>query len=195
MNAIIGWIRNGWRGALVALIVTCGAAGFLGHPSGSRADGVTGTLPSPLTRNREAIGGFERRYGISSTLAGTIYHQARELGVQPGIVFELIRVESQFDPRAIGSQGERGLMQIKPATARAYDRQLTPHDLMDPAVNVRIGLRHLLEEVGHFEGDWTLGLQAYHRGRTGLRRALASRVRLDTAYADRILAHCDVPPS
>lgn len=179
----LSWDGRRWRGLLVALVLTWGAAASVS------------SLPSPLARNRVAIAGFARRYDIPGSLAGTIYRESRALGVEPEVVFGLIQVESGFDPRAIGSQGERGLTQIKPATARAYDRSLTPERLMDPAVNVRIGLRHLLEEVRHFEGDWTLGLQAYHRGRTGLRRALARGGRPDTAYAARILAHCDGPPS
>lgn len=202
----LGWDRRRWQGALVALLMAGGVAGVLGSPVGSRAYGVTRgwslatassecPASSPLVRNRVAIGGYHRRYGISHALAGVIYREARDLGVQPDVAFGLISVESRFDSRAIGNQGERGLMQIKPTTARAYDRNLTAEDLMNPAVNVRIGLRHLLEEVRHFEGDWTLGLQAYHRGRTGLRRALAQGSRPDTAYAARILAPCDEPPS
>lgn len=138
------------------------------------------------------VGGFAARYGISHGLARTIYENAIERGVEPGLLFGLIATESSFNPRARGMGGAMGLMQIKPSTARIYDRGVTAEQLMRPEVNVRLGTRHLLQEVEYFGNNWTLGLLAYNMGRPALNRALARGRLPRNSYATRILAHCEV---
>ncbi|HUP00135.1 MAG TPA: transglycosylase SLT domain-containing protein [Gemmatimonadota bacterium] len=141
------------------------------------------------------IAGFAARYGISRSLARVIYETAVAYGVEPAIVFGLIATESTFNPRAMGRAGALGLMQIKPSTARIYDRRITREQLLSPEINLRLGLRHLLREFEHFGRDWTLGLLAYNMGRTRLSRALDRGRVPRTAYADKVLAHCEDPCS
>ena len=43
---------------------------------------------------------------------------AKTYGVPVDLAHAVVRVESNFNPKARGSAGEIGLMQIKPATAR-----------------------------------------------------------------------------
>lgn len=133
---------------------------------------------------------YARRYGISQDLAAIVVRQAARSGVSPEIVFRLIAVESGFDPHAVGRSGERGLMQIKPSTARVYQRGIAPEALFEPDVNLRIGLAHLKREAEHF-GDWSLALAAYNMGRTRLTAVLRSGRRPPMGYAARVLADCD----
>ena len=107
----------------------------------------------------------------------------------PAMAFGIIAIESGFDPHAIGREGERGLMQIKPSTARAYDRRITAQALHDPALNVRLGLRHLTREVEFF-GDRSLGLMSYRMGRARLEREMADGVPPRDGYAERVLSIC-----
>lgn len=130
-----------------------------------------------------------RRFGVPRDLAAVIYEQARLVGVKPAMAFGIIATESGFDPAAVGRHGERGLMQIKPSTARAYDARITPEGLHDPAVNVRLGLKHLKREVEYF-GDPVLGLMAYHMGRTRLEREMADGVPPRDRYVERVLSRC-----
>lgn len=130
-----------------------------------------------------------RRFGVDRRLAAIITRQARDAGVEPAMAFGMIAIESGFDPRAIGREGERGLMQIKPATARGYDRRITAQALHDPALNVRLGLRHLMREVEYF-GDRSLGLMSYRMGRARLQRELADGVPPRDRYAERVLSIC-----
>ena len=130
-----------------------------------------------------------RRFGVGRRLAAIITRQAREAGVEPAMAFGIIAIESGFDPHAIGREGERGLMQIKPSTARAYDRRITAQALHDPALNVRLGLRHLTREVEFF-GDRSLGLMSYRMGRARLEREMADGVPPRDGYAERVLSIC-----
>jgi soluble lytic murein transglycosylase-like protein len=130
-----------------------------------------------------------RRYGVGDALAALIYEQARLADVEPAVAFGMIAQESGFDPAAIGREGERGLMQIKPSTARAYDARVTPGALHDPELNLRLGLRHLKREVEYF-GDRSLGLMSYHMGRARLERELADGVPPQDRYVERVLSSC-----
>jgi soluble lytic murein transglycosylase-like protein len=130
-----------------------------------------------------------RKFGVRRDLAKIIYQQALNAGVEPGMAFGMIAQESGFDPGAVGRQGERGLMQIKPSTARAYDAGITPEALHRPEVNLRFGLRHLKREVEYF-GDPILGLMSYHMGRARLERELADGTPPTDRYVERVLSSC-----
>lgn len=159
---------------------------------------VNGTFPWARVARAQAeseteIAAYARRYRISPALARTIYLQARDLGVEPGLAFGLAATESRFNTRAVGRQGERGLLQLKLATARAYDARVKADELFHPETNVRLGLLHLKREVEHFDHDWRLGLLAYNMGRGRLERAL-DRGRVPSSYAARVLAHLREQP-
>lgn len=87
-------------------------------------------------------------------------------GLPAGLAEAVARAESGLDPRAVSPAGALGLMQLMPATARAFGAQ----DPFDPAQNVLAGaryLRHLLDRVG---GDLKLALAAYNAGPGAVRR-------------------------
>jgi soluble lytic murein transglycosylase-like protein len=131
---------------------------------------------------------YARRYGIPRDLARTIYVQARTADVDPRLVFALVAAESRFDTRAVGRRGERGLLQLRLATARAYDSRVTPEALFHAETNLRLGLLHLKREVEHFDHDWRLGLLAYNMGRGRVTRALEQGSAPASGYATRVLA-------
>lgn len=145
---------------------------------------------SPVAARADSSALFAARYGVDPPLASLIYRESTRQGVTPAMVFALIETESGFDPRAVGPSGARGLMQILPSTARAYDRKVTIDRLHDPAHNLRLGLLHLKRELDHF-GEVSLALAAYNRGRAGVRRALARGFDPAAGYAERILARCE----
>ncbi len=78
-----------------------------------------------------------------------VRREASESGLDPELVYAVIRAESNFDPDAKSRAGAIGLMQLTPATfewlrrgeksAAAY----TDFDLYRPDVNVRYGCRFL----------------------------------------------------
>lgn len=160
----------------------------MGIPGGGGVDAAA----LPAEAEPEIAAGAEalaRRFGVRRKLAGIIYEEARRAGIEPAMAFGVIAQESGFDPSAVGRHGERGLMQIKPSTARAHDARITPAALMRPVVNVRLGLRHLKQEVEYF-GDPILGLMSYHMGRARLERELADGTAPRDRYVERVLSSC-----
>jgi soluble lytic murein transglycosylase-like protein len=70
---------------------------------------------------------------------------ARAAGVPVALALAVVQVESNFNPRARGSAGEIGLMQIKPATARGIGYKGSVKGLYNPDTNLAWGMKYLAE--------------------------------------------------
>ena len=75
--------------------------------------------------------------------AALINKYAAEYDVPVALAQAVIRVESNFNPKARGSAGEIGLMQIKPATARMLGYSGSSKGLYDPETNIKFGMKYL----------------------------------------------------
>jgi hypothetical protein len=84
--------------------------------------------------------------------------------LDPRLLMAVIRVESNFEPRARSPKGAMGLMQLMPATARQYEVT----DAYDAHSNVDAGARHLRSLLDRF--DLSLALAAYNAGEAAVRR-------------------------
>lgn len=72
-----------------------------------------------------------------------IARYAEKYGVPAGLAHAVVRIESNFNPKARGRAGEIGLMQIKPATARMLGYGGSANGLYDPETNIRWGMQYL----------------------------------------------------
>lgn len=79
----------------------------------------------------------------SASYSSLIQTYAKTYGVPVDLAHAVVRVESNFNPRARGSAGEIGLMQIKPATARMMGYQGGAKGLYDPETNIKFGMKYL----------------------------------------------------
>jgi soluble lytic murein transglycosylase-like protein len=83
--------------------------------------------------------------------------------VDSDLVMALIEIESGFNPQAISPKGARGLMQLMPATASRYGMR-DAKELLDPARNLDIGIRHLKDLLAAHNGQWALAMASYNAG-------------------------------
>lgn len=93
---------------------------------------------------------------------------SREHGLDPNLVFAVIRTESHFEPKAVSHAGAEGLMQIMPVTAEwiAWRRGYT-HErekVFEPAYNIDMGCYLLSYLLDYYKNDLILAVAAYNAG-------------------------------
>lgn len=110
------------------------------------------------------------RFGIDEELAGSILRAAEAEGVDPGVAFGLVSVESGFDPQRTSRAGAIGLTQILPSTAAMLRPGSTPEAILSPETNLRLGFMLLGRYRARFAGDMERALLAYHIGPRNVER-------------------------
>ena len=94
------------------------------------------------------------RYDTYIQQAAALYQIPEEL------VRAVIKVESDFDPRAVSTANAQGLMQLIPETAE----RMMVTDILDPRQNIFGGTRYLRVLANTFNGDLELTIAAYNAG-------------------------------
>ncbi len=88
-------------------------------------------------------------------------------GVEPALVYAVMRAESGYREGAESSAGAVGLMQVKPSTAEFICRrekiEFDPSRLKEGEYNILLGTRYLLYLMARF-GDEATVLAAYNAG-------------------------------
>jgi len=130
---------------------------------------------------------YALRYRISQDLASSIHTAARNEGIDPELAFRLVRVESNFNPRARSYAGAMGLTQLMPGTARSIDRSMRGARLTDPDANLRVGFRYLRTLLDRYDGDVRLALLAYNRGEGNVDRDLRRGRDPENGYSGKVL--------
>lgn len=130
-----------------------------------------------ITRNTlqraERILELGTRYSVNARLATSIYDVALAEGLDPDLAFRVVRLESEFNPRAVSPVGALGLTQLMLPTARHFEPNVTREQLFEPKRNLRIGFRYLRALIREYDNDVTLALLVYNRGPVAVNAALA----------------------
>src|SRR5213596_3553195 len=112
----------------------------------------------------DAIMQYSTHYRLPADMATAVYDVALSEGIDPGLAFRLVKVESGFNPRAISRVGAIGLTQVLPSTARLYEPGLTVEQLYDRDTNLRVGFRYLRDLLERYDNNLERALLAYNRG-------------------------------
>ena len=97
-----------------------------------------------------------------------IIQASTKYSVDPDLVRAVIKVESNFNNRAVSPKGAQGLMQLMPQTAR----ELGVNDPFEPESNIHGGVLYLSRLLDILNGDFQLSLAAYN---AGLERVIAGK--------------------
>lgn len=81
-------------------------------------------------------------------------------GIPRNIAHAIVRVESNYNCHLTGRAGERGIMQVKPATARSVG---VTGNLYDCRTGLEAGMRYLRLAIAR-GGSGCAGLSLYQRG-------------------------------
>jgi len=106
-----------------------------------------------------------------------IAEQAQANDLDPALVAAVIKVESNFRHDAVSRADARGLMQLRPSTAKEVaeglghevDDKVFAEQLFDPEYNIILGTRYLAKMIRDFDGNEAKALAAYNAGPTKLR--------------------------
>jgi soluble lytic murein transglycosylase-like protein len=148
---------------------------YMRSREGSRRRGGAG----PVVPSDSSVERF-LRYGQLIREAATLYQIPEQL------VRAVIKVESDYDPRAISRMGAQGLMQLMPETAE----RMQVHDTMDPRENILGGVRYLRVLANMFNGDLELTLAGYNAGENAVVRYRGIPPYDETQqYVARVLAY------
>jgi soluble lytic murein transglycosylase len=120
--------------------------------------------------------------GRTDQVAKAIVASAKKHQLDPLFVMAVIQNESGFNVQARGRDGEIGLMQLMPDTAKWLAKRTKTQwrgkaTLLDPATNIKLGTEYLALLRTRFDNHGQLYLAAYNMGPKNVRRALARAVR------------------
>lgn len=161
------------------------------------------SLPAPVARVASPTVSVETIYaaleqcrkstpeGERWRIAATLHQESRRYGYDPLFIAAMVEVESQCKATARGIHGAVGLIQIRPATARAVAAESGmpwkgDATLRDGVSNLRLGVRYLWTLEEQFD-DPHLAIAAYNLGPTRVAGMARSRAR-GAQYVKRVLA-------
>jgi soluble lytic murein transglycosylase len=120
------------------------------------------------------LGGWDR-VGWPRPYFSKAKQAARKYGIDPSLLYAVMRVESLYDHRIVSTAGAVGLMQIMPGTGRMIADSLAisdynPTDLFDPETALEFSAQHLAYLIDNFQGRTPLAIAAYNAGAHNVRR-------------------------
>lgn len=91
-----------------------------------------------------------------------IQEASKRYGLSFFLIKAMIKVESNFDSRAVSKKGALGLMQIMPQNLQAFNIR----EPYDPKDNIMGGASYFKSLIERFDGKLPLALAAYNAGPT-----------------------------
>ncbi len=115
--------------------------------------------PPPLDEPQKRNGPWSR-----ADIVATIEREAKRAGIPAEIAEAVAHTESGLNPSRIGADGEIGLMQVLPSTARMMGFSGSLADLAVPDTNIRYGVTYLAQAYRLAGGDLCTAAMKYRAG-------------------------------
>jgi soluble lytic murein transglycosylase len=165
------YYRAAVQGAGTSAAAVAGEAAVAARDAAALSDAIGFAQDAAGERDRTPVTGIPLALWRLLYPAGSgeaVTRAAKTEGLDPNLLAAVALQESAYNPLAVSSAGARGLLQIMPTVgaelARAVGlRPFDPNDLFDPAINLRLGSRHLSDYRNRF-GSVPRGLAAFNAG-------------------------------
>jgi soluble lytic murein transglycosylase-like protein len=86
--------------------------------------------------------------------------------IDPKLIKSIIKIESNFNPKAVSPKGAMGLMQLIESTAK----EMGVKDVFNPKENIEGGIKYLKYLLEEFDQNLPLALAAYNAGPERVKR-------------------------
>ena len=129
----------------------------------------------------------------AALVAHAVLQESLEHDLDPVFLLAVIKRESRFNPLAIGSHGEIGLMQIRPNTAKwiakKYNLPWSGNAMLkNPNMNIKIGAAYFSFLRKSFKANGGLYVSAYNMGPKKTREVIGKKCQ-PKVYANQVLAN------
>ena len=109
---------------------------------------------------------------------------AAEFGLEPNIIYSVMREESRFRQEVVSWAGAHGLMQMIMPTAKAVARQMPLANfdkrmLYQPRINIKMGSWYLKSLIADFGGNVYYSLGGYNGGPHNIKRWLNEKKEME----------------
>ena len=91
---------------------------------------------------------------------------SKKYALDDALIRAIIRVESNFNPKAVSTAGAQGLMQLMPKTAE----ELEVKNPFNPEENVEGGVKYFKYLLDRFDDNIPFAIAAYHAGESSVRK-------------------------
>ena len=140
---------------------------------------LSGSLP------RSASVAFSRDWRAGrNEYRAIIEREAVAEGLPPAVLDAVMAVESRYNPAVVGMDGEIGLMQVMPSTARMLGFSGTLQELALPEINIHYGTKYLAGAWRRAGGDLCTATMKYRAGHGETRFSF-----LSVNYCMRVRSH------
>lgn len=101
-----------------------------------------------------------------------VFEAAGRFGIDPALLYAVMKQESLFDERALSRAGAKGLMQLMDETALWIARKtgLEVSSVYDPDTNISLGAAYLRYLLDLWKGDLVKAIASYNAGQGNVRR-------------------------
>ncbi|MEM9067996.1 MAG: lytic transglycosylase domain-containing protein, partial [Myxococcota bacterium] len=126
------------------------------------------------------FGGWDRVAERPRAYAAQVEAAASRHGLDPNLLFAIMRVESVYQKEIVSYAGAIGLCQIMPRTGQLIANSLhrsdyTAADLLDPETNLEFAAWYLRSLIERFDGRVPLAIASYNGGPHNVRQWMASQ--------------------
>jgi len=138
----------------------------------------------------------ERKPGIPEDrikiIANSVYEESRKYDLDYRLVLAIMKVESNFKNEAVSRRGARGLMQIKPSSAKIIARESGVEVkgakcLHEPEKNIKIGVSYLSKLHAMFE-NMVSALHAYNAGPGKVKKPATQETAKTTSFTRKVMS-------
>lgn len=172
-------------GTLASIMVTGATIGFVvGRVSAPTKETVVMETTSKEDKSTDTTLYYD--VPLSHPLQKYIFEICEDEGVPVALVLAMIENESGFNPEAVSTTADTGLMQLNEINYGMLEEEYHCSDMLNPYQNVYCGIKMIASYLKKYEGDTHKALMAYNMGEYGATKAWEDGV-TSTNYSARTI--------